>query len=380
MITTTIPKSNYQSVGIRFAATLIDGIILFVVISIASFVIYILVEGRPIEDSPKGALMMTFIWIFFPLAYYTILEGVKGATIGKKLCGIHVEKVDGTPCDIPSAIVRNLLRFIDGFFGYLVGAIIIWNSDKKQRLGDMVAKTVVVMNKTNIGSQEEVDAKFVDRPVSVADESIKHDDKTSNKKDEESMFEVLELLEIIKKKGSLSDKEKIEALKKSCFNFLERLESNPSNGVAHFGLGTIAMMLNDWDDAMKELELALQDDSNEWYRAYNEKAHELLNDARQEKRQSSVKQAIDAQIKFRMFKMAYDKEKKEKVSPEKIGDKSLNKIYKCVRCEKEFESKNNIIEYPGNQLVCKQCDAELDRGVMQDFKFVTHIPGEESKK
>lgn len=104
--------------------------------------IFALMSQSP--ENIEGLFSAILIMIFFPLAYYIILEGTKGATLGKMICGIHVVHEDGTPCDIPSAIIRNLLRLVDGLFGYLVGAIIIWNFDKKQRLGDIVAKTVVV--------------------------------------------------------------------------------------------------------------------------------------------------------------------------------------------------------------------------------------------
>ncbi|HSN19544.1 MAG TPA: hypothetical protein VLS49_02630, partial [Usitatibacter sp.] len=41
-------------------------------------------------------------------------------------------------------IARNVLRIVDGFLFYLVGAIAIWASKHRQRLGDMAAKTIVV--------------------------------------------------------------------------------------------------------------------------------------------------------------------------------------------------------------------------------------------
>jgi len=314
-------NTDYQSVGIRFAATLIDGIIIFIGMMILSG-IYSFVEMKPIEE--MSMLAQSSIYIFFPLTYYTILEGVKGATLGKKICGIHVEKVDGTPCDIPSSIVRNLLRFIDGFFGYFIGAIIIWNSDKKQRLGDMVAKTVVVNNKISFGNQEEVSTQLVNKQVSIMADPD-YDDEDGHLEDEDIMFEVLELIERVNiYQDSTNDNEIIQALKKSSFNFLERIESKPSCGVAHLGLGLLAKILNDWDDAIKEFELALQDDSHGCYPAYSEPAQLFLNDARQKKEHCSVKQSIDAQIIYRMFKMAYDKEKKEKVLPEKIIQKSFS--------------------------------------------------------
>jgi uncharacterized RDD family membrane protein YckC len=57
---------------------------------------------------------------------------------------IKVVREDGTPIDMEQAFKRNILRVIDGFVAYLIGAVLIWRSDKQQRLGDTVAKTVVV--------------------------------------------------------------------------------------------------------------------------------------------------------------------------------------------------------------------------------------------
>ena len=73
------------------------------------------------------------------------MEGTRGQTIGKKMIKIKVVREDGKPIDMKQAFTRNVLRIVDGlFFIYLIGALLIWRSEKKQRLGDMVAKTVVV--------------------------------------------------------------------------------------------------------------------------------------------------------------------------------------------------------------------------------------------
>ena len=159
-VPTKIPKLTYQGVGIRFIATLIDTILILIAIFLIHGILLI-------QASEEIMLILSFITIFISIIfiqlYYIIFEGLKGATFGKMLCRICVVKEDGTPCDMASAIIRNLLRFVDGFFGYLMGAIIIWNSDKKQRLGDIVAKTVVVkkedinvkkMEETRIGIQK----------------------------------------------------------------------------------------------------------------------------------------------------------------------------------------------------------------------------------
>jgi uncharacterized RDD family membrane protein YckC len=59
--------------------------------------------------------------------------------------GLRVVKKEGAaPLDWQASTVRNVLRLIDGLFFYLVGAIFIWTSKDRQRLGDRLANTVVV--------------------------------------------------------------------------------------------------------------------------------------------------------------------------------------------------------------------------------------------
>ena len=73
-----------------------------------------------------------------------MLEGTAGATVGRLVCKIRVKKENGDACGIWKAFVRNILRIVDGLAFYLVSAILIARSDKKQRLGDRVANTIVV--------------------------------------------------------------------------------------------------------------------------------------------------------------------------------------------------------------------------------------------
>jgi len=79
------------------------------------------------------------------LLYFVLLEGLTGATIGKRLLKIKVVRQDGAPCGIGPALMRTILRIIDVLpFLYIIGMILIARSPLKQRLGDRVAKTIVV--------------------------------------------------------------------------------------------------------------------------------------------------------------------------------------------------------------------------------------------
>ncbi|MFB3766231.1 MAG: RDD family protein [Methanotrichaceae archaeon] len=133
----------YQGVGVRFVALLIDSIILGIIGWVLGILFGVYTTGFTVN--PQGALsgwgIVTFI---IYIAYYTYLEGTRGQTIGKMAMKIKVVKEDGSRIDIGTAFVRNILRIIDGLIFYLIGAILIWTSHKKQRLGDRAAKTVVI--------------------------------------------------------------------------------------------------------------------------------------------------------------------------------------------------------------------------------------------
>jgi len=133
-----------QGVGVfrRAVAVIIDGIILFIV-----FYGVALATGSTnmAGFSMTGIPALTTFAIGF--AYFIVMEATRGATIGKMAMGLKVVKQDGSAMDWGASIIRNLLRIIDGFCFYLVGAILVWVTKSKQRLGDLAAHTLVVSSK-----------------------------------------------------------------------------------------------------------------------------------------------------------------------------------------------------------------------------------------
>jgi uncharacterized RDD family membrane protein YckC len=87
-----------------------------------------------------------FVGVFLiGVLYSTAMEALFGATVGKFATGLRVVREDGTKLDAPSALIRNTMRLIDFLpFAYLLGAVLVITSPKKQRLGDRIGKTVVV--------------------------------------------------------------------------------------------------------------------------------------------------------------------------------------------------------------------------------------------
>jgi uncharacterized RDD family membrane protein YckC len=125
---------QFQGIRIRFVALLIDTIILSLLIGVV---------GSIFRSQTAGWAFGLFSFLIF-LTYFTYLEGSTGQTVGKMLMKIKVIRADGGKVDMKQAFTRNILRVIDGLLVYLIGAILLWKSDKKQRLGDSIAQTVVV--------------------------------------------------------------------------------------------------------------------------------------------------------------------------------------------------------------------------------------------
>ncbi len=75
-----------------------------------------------------------------------VLQGLTGWTPGKLLTGIRVVRDDGRPAGIGRALLRWLLWVVDGFpyVVPLVGFIVGLTTVGHRRVGDMVAKTLVV--------------------------------------------------------------------------------------------------------------------------------------------------------------------------------------------------------------------------------------------
>jgi uncharacterized RDD family membrane protein YckC len=141
---------THVGVGRRFAALVVDGLVSLLWTIPLSHI-------TTTSDPTSVTINMTGArgWIAFAVwfVYLTALEAGIGATLGKLALGIRVAREDGGRIDLGGSLVRNLARAIDGLpwiVPYLVGAIVVWNSPTKQRLGDRWAHTVVITRASRI--------------------------------------------------------------------------------------------------------------------------------------------------------------------------------------------------------------------------------------
>ena len=136
-------------IGSRFIAVLVDSLILaaaFLFLGIfAAFILPALgAFGEKAATWGVGVLNLVFFLVFW--GYFAVTEAFSnGRAPGKRVAKIRVIHQSGRGVSFVEALGRNLVRIVDympGFYG--VGIVAIFLSRRHQRLGDMVAGTLVV--------------------------------------------------------------------------------------------------------------------------------------------------------------------------------------------------------------------------------------------
>lgn len=78
------------------------------------------------------------------LGYFTWLEGKEGRSLGKRALDLRVMRVDGGPMTYREALIRNLVKLSPPLLVLDVLIMLIAFHDRKQRVSDRLAETIVV--------------------------------------------------------------------------------------------------------------------------------------------------------------------------------------------------------------------------------------------
>jgi uncharacterized RDD family membrane protein YckC len=132
--------------GTRAAAYTIDVMFMMLILNIFQGLIAAILTPLPQEFQAYGIAIIGIMAFVFFNAYFVVFELLwAGQSPGKRIVGIRVVKTGGFALRFPDTLVRNLLRavdFIPMFYG--VGLVSLLLTHRCQRVGDIVAGTLVV--------------------------------------------------------------------------------------------------------------------------------------------------------------------------------------------------------------------------------------------
>lgn len=139
----------YAGFWIRFAAKVIDGLILFVVNLGVGLVVqggFTAAGAAAGHATAAGIAGMVTAWLLqmgLSLVYTVFFLGRFGATPGKMACGLLVVRADGSPISYGRAVGRHFADILSGLtlcIGYLIAAF----DSEKRALHDHICDTRVI--------------------------------------------------------------------------------------------------------------------------------------------------------------------------------------------------------------------------------------------
>ena len=140
------------SIGNRFIACAIDHTIQIVTLILIGVFLMIIADasslGERLMSAPKWVIAILVVAQAIIIdGYFAVFEWAwRGQTPGKRWLKLRVIREDGRPISFFEAMVRNLLRVVDFLIPpfYSIGLISVFATTRDQRIGDLVAGTVVV--------------------------------------------------------------------------------------------------------------------------------------------------------------------------------------------------------------------------------------------
>ncbi len=148
------------SIGQRILATILDTLVL---IGYSFFIVFFVYQylgvADYIRDLDNWSQLAVGIFFFFPLIIYSVtLETIlEGQSLGKKIVGIRVVKIDGYEAGFADYLIRWFFRCIDVLIASgTIGLVAIIATKRSQRLGDLAAGTAVISLRRNASVKQTI--------------------------------------------------------------------------------------------------------------------------------------------------------------------------------------------------------------------------------
>jgi uncharacterized RDD family membrane protein YckC len=166
-----VHQDETRVVGRRVIQYVIDYILVGIIPAIA----YWLLDRGSGFLHGFGWLLATLISLVIYLWYWVLRpSGHQGQTFGMQVLGLRIISKDGGPASMVQYLVRGVMLLIDTLFFGLVGLITMMASRYHQRVGDHLARTLVVG--AGYAAGPHADGRQFQRTDSAADERLARPD------------------------------------------------------------------------------------------------------------------------------------------------------------------------------------------------------------
>lgn len=144
--TVLVSTPEIVSFDFRIAGPFSRALALLVDISVIGLCVFVIAFILTLLGAAGVGLMLFLIFVAF-WGYGGLMEAFwNGQTLGKKAVGIRVVSDTGLAINAGQAMLRNILRSADLFPPFFPGAIAMLLGSRFQRLGDLAAGTMVVLD------------------------------------------------------------------------------------------------------------------------------------------------------------------------------------------------------------------------------------------
>lgn len=143
-------EQELAGVVLRGLAFVIDQLVMI------AFIIFSIIFLTVVLDNGSNGILYIYI-VFLPVYFtYSLFFDVYfyGQTLGKMAVGIKVRRLDGNEILFTDAVTRWLMRIPDIFISAgALAAILINSTERQQRMGDILAGTIVIRQNPGKGLQ-----------------------------------------------------------------------------------------------------------------------------------------------------------------------------------------------------------------------------------
>lgn len=176
-------KLSYEPAGVgdRVLAFFLDGFFIGVYYMVVIWIWgYVSEIGRTPENITESSVWVLYLVLVLPVMFYHLVSEVlwKGYSLGKKIVGIRVVKIDGTRANLGGYLIRWMFRLVEiTMTSGVVAFITIIMNGKGQRIGDILGKTCVIKERKNVKLDNTLFAEVADAYEPVFSQVVELNDK-----------------------------------------------------------------------------------------------------------------------------------------------------------------------------------------------------------